>query len=333
MEKGGLGIKDIRRFNHALLAKWKWSHGGGGIWPRYAERMQKKGGSNQLFNGKLAQEIRLFSLSLDQGNRVGEIGSWEGSEWRWRLRWRRERFVWETVQGEELYRLISAGSIKREDKDKQIWKGDAIGGFSVKSAYDCLGNIEEGQVKGILYHLWSTKAFPNVLTTAWRILLDKMPTRSGLSRRGVLVSHIGCEMCRAIEKTSQHLFFECAIAQRVWYLCFRWIGILGVQHKDLKVHFESFDLVHLNSKQNQLWKGMWVAIVNGIWEQKNTVIFKQGVLDAEEIFQMAQLRVKGSLMKKEGSMYLVNGRLLGDGWFMNVLQVFASLLDFPATKN
>jgi len=35
---------------------------------------------------------------------------------------------------------------------------------------------------------------------------------------------------------------------------------------------------------------MWVAIVKGIWDQRNMVIFKQGVPDAEEVFQMAQLR-------------------------------------------
>jgi len=66
---------------------------------------------------------------MDQGSKVGKIGGWEGSVWRWRLRGRRERFVWESLQEEDLYRLISMGYIKREEKDMKIWKGDTIGGF------------------------------------------------------------------------------------------------------------------------------------------------------------------------------------------------------------
>ena len=62
-----------------------------------------------------------------------------------------------------------------------------------------------------------------------------------------------------------------------------------VQHKDLRCHFENFYLAHMSIKPNQVWKGMWVAIVRCILEKRNSVIFKLGVPNAEEIFQMAQL--------------------------------------------
>ena len=32
---------------------------------------------------------RLFSLSLNHGQTVGEVGVWINSDWRWRLTWRR----------------------------------------------------------------------------------------------------------------------------------------------------------------------------------------------------------------------------------------------------
>jgi len=56
-------------------------------------------------------------------------------------------------------------------------------------------------------------------------------------------------------------------------------------------HFESFHLVHLNHKQNQVWKGVWIAVIRSIWEQRNLVVFKQGVVDAEDIFHLAPLSV------------------------------------------
>ena len=55
------------------------------------------------------------------------------------------------------------------------------------------------------------------------------------------------------------------------------------------MHFESFHLPHLTNQQNQVCKGLWIAIIRSIWDQRNLIVFKQGILDAEEIFHSAQL--------------------------------------------
>jgi len=99
-----------------------------------------------------------------------------------------------------------------------------------------------------------------------------------------------CALCQSKEESCQHLFLECTHALRVWSLCFKWIGILFVQHKDLISHFESFHLAHSSNKQNLVWKGVWAAIVRCLWEHRNSVVFKQGVADAEEVFQKAHLK-------------------------------------------
>ncbi len=95
--------------------------------------------------------------------------------------------------------------------------------------------------------------------------------------------------CRVADESAQHIFMTCLVAQRIWGLCLRWMGIVSVQHKDLLIHFESFHLIHLNNKQNQVWKGLWVAIIRSIWDQRNLIVFKQGIPDAEEVFHSAQL--------------------------------------------
>lgn len=51
-----------------------------------------------------------------------------------------------------------------------------------------------------------------------------------------MVSLSSCALCQAPEEGTQHLFVECAVAQRVWVLFFKWIGILIVQHKDLRCY-------------------------------------------------------------------------------------------------
>jgi len=50
MEEGGLGIKDVRKFNSNLVAKWKWRLGVGktGLWKEILE--SRYGGWREMPN-------------------------------------------------------------------------------------------------------------------------------------------------------------------------------------------------------------------------------------------------------------------------------------------
>jgi len=226
---------------------------------------------------------------LDQGLTVAEVGEWGEAGWQWRLKWRRGRFEWEVVLEEDLIRYVANGSLNKEANDRILWRGDSSGAFSVKSAYACVTNQGSGFVNNVFKMLWQTKARPKSQTTVWRVLLDRLPTRGNLIRRAVQVSSPLCVFCHVSEESVQHLFCECTFTHRVWAFCSSWIGIALAQHNDPKCHFENFHLVNFTLKQNQVWKGMWVAIVRCIWDQRNKVIFKQGVPDDKEIFHSAQL--------------------------------------------
>jgi len=234
---------------------------------------------------------RLNSVSLDQGKVVGEVGSWEDGGWNWRLSWRRSRFAWESVMEEDLLNLIIGKSLCKDRKDALIWNEEQDGVFSVKFAYLVLCSQANNDLQDIFSSLWKATTVPKALYTAWRILIGRLPTFDNLIRRGLAISSPLCVLCKETQETTQHLFLECAYAQRVWLLCFRWLGITYVQHKDILIHFESFHLPHLNAKQNQVWKGVWVTIVRSIWEQRNLVVFKQGTVDVDEILHLAQLSV------------------------------------------
>jgi len=141
LEEGRLGIKDIRKFNATLLAKWKWRlmSGEKGVWKdvllsKYGVDIAPSG-SNQKkhswwwrdlcnncgegdevswFHSATGWKVgsgekvcfwedtwaaskplretfsRLFSLSLDKGFKVAEVGVWEDTQWNWMLGWRRD---------------------------------------------------------------------------------------------------------------------------------------------------------------------------------------------------------------------------------------------------
>ena len=104
---------------------------------------------------------RLFSLSLNQGQKVEEAGVWIGTVWQWCLRWRRPRFVWEYELEVEMMRQLSSIKLSREQKDVQVWGNDVGNGFSVNSAYDCLTKQGRGPHSEVFINLWKVKAFPS----------------------------------------------------------------------------------------------------------------------------------------------------------------------------
>jgi len=215
---------------------------------------------------------------------------WDDSVWRWSLRWRPVRFEWEVSLELELGMLLARANIVKDVNDVQVWTCDDYGCYTVSSAYECLDKLDRGPLCQAFKYLWKVKTFPNVLTTAWRVLLGRVPTRESLRRRGVVMQNTLCALCQTKAESCQHLFLECKHTLRVWALSFRWIGILFVQHNEIMIHFESFHLVQGSNKQNLIWKGVWAAIVWCIWEHRNLVVFDQGFVDAEEVFHNAQLK-------------------------------------------
>ncbi|XP_068504626.1 uncharacterized protein [Phaseolus vulgaris] len=190
-EEGGLGVKDVRKFNRALLAKWKWrlmSEEKGKRKEISLSKYYSDDGSNQGYGsqhswwwsdlGKACDEgegegwfhnhvawkvgngdkIRLYSISLDQGKLVGELGSWGALGWSWRLRWRRIRFKWEKSMEVDLMNLITGKIVNKDYEDSLVWSEDNKGVFSVKFAYLTLCNSSNGASYNVFSMLWQAKA-------------------------------------------------------------------------------------------------------------------------------------------------------------------------------
>jgi len=62
-------------------------------------------------------------------------------------------------------------------------------------------------------------------------------------------------------------------------------------HNNFKVNFQHFQLVELNGKQNNVWKGLWITIIWMIWNHRITVIYRQGKVNAKQMLFMILLYV------------------------------------------
>jgi len=214
---GGLGIRDIQKFNLGVLAKWRWrlvSDEEGrwkdllvskygmvteslrspvktqSLWWRDLQKVYKEGGGKGWFQQHIAWRLgggdkvkfledvwlrnnslkslypKLFTLSLNQGLKVNEVGEWVDAEWRWTLRWRRDKFEWESSLETNFIHYISQVRLSREQRDVLAWGAEEAGSYTISSAYEYLAKRASSSHQEVFKSLWKIKVFPNVIITA-----------------------------------------------------------------------------------------------------------------------------------------------------------------------
>nr|GEY21681.1 RNA-directed DNA polymerase, eukaryota [Tanacetum cinerariifolium] len=123
---------------------------------------------------------------------------------------------------------------------------------------DVILAIHSLQSKGEVPTRWLRVVPIKVNVHAWRVCLDKLPTRANLSLRGMDIPLIACLLCNTAVESFSHIFFPCPLARQVWRNFLIWweledvafnsynewlIWIVNIRlHKQLKVFLEGLKI-------------------------------------------------------------------------------------------
>ena len=340
-EKGGLGIKDIRTFNKALLGKWRWDmlQQNKELWSRILD--SKYGGWRSLVDGKrvnnesvwwqdlmevthdqqlnnvlqdgttwrvgcgdkirfwedcssgngeslILKYPRLYQISRQQQKLIEQVGSFKESAWEWNLSWRRPLFDNEVASTVGFMEDISQIVLQQHTTDCRMWKPEPNGYYSTRSAYNLLqGSSVEVNLDGALQDLWKLKLPAKASIFAWRLIRDRLPTKSNLQRRQVEINDSMCPFCRNKEEDASHLFFDCSKSQPLCWESLSWIGTLGAYPIIPRHHFMQHENGMNGGKKYNRWKCGWVALTWSIWQHRIKVIFLNEPFNGSKLMEDA----------------------------------------------
>ncbi|XP_058733800.1 uncharacterized protein LOC131605468 [Vicia villosa] len=182
----------------------------------------------------------------------------------------------------DMLAVLNAVPVKEYCDDSFSWTLSSSGCFSVNSCYEFFKAslsgppMESNKVLAFNY-LWKFKVPSKILCFGWRFLLNRIPTRDQLVRRGVLVGGIDsvCALCSTEEESLSHLFFLCNVSIRIWRRVFMWLDL-----SEFMTLEEFGDFFYFYEKVPCLNKRMivgtvWLATVWMIWLKRNAVIFEK----------------------------------------------------------
>nr|GEV15775.1 hypothetical protein [Tanacetum cinerariifolium] len=123
----------------------------------------------------------------------------------------------------------------------------------------------------------------NVL--AWKISMDRLPTRVNLHRRGVQVSPISCPICCEALENLDHLLFCCDLAKDIARSICNWWGLVWNPVDSYRSWLSWFNLVQLQSSSKQVLEGVFYTSWWSIWSYRNHLLFSDSNPRKDGIFE------------------------------------------------
>ena len=156
--------------------------------------------------------------------------------------------------------------------DRWYWGEDGTGSFSVANVKDLLRLNRDVPRNHVMR--WEAWVPLKVNLLAWRLEMDRIPTRIALVRRRINIMDVSCPLCDTEEESSNHVFARCGFAYEVWSMIWKWCKL------DPIYVFEVEDLLLLYKNvagpkwSKKIIRGIVMITCWAIWKERNKKVFE-----------------------------------------------------------
>ncbi|GJS10251.1 RNA-directed DNA polymerase, eukaryota [Tanacetum coccineum] len=155
--------------------------------------------------------------------------------------------------------------------DRWIWLLDSSGEFLVKSVRSY---IDDTLLPTVGFPTRWVKVVPiKINVFAWKVCLDKLPTRLNLSLRGIDIPSIICPICSSAGESCSHLLFACNMARLLLRKVARWWDLQTPDLNSYDDWLSWFISIRLSKGLKEVLEGVFYVMWWAIWKFRNEVLF------------------------------------------------------------
>ncbi|PNX81962.1 cytochrome p450, partial [Trifolium pratense] len=156
------------------------------------------------------------------------------------------------------------------------WQPDPDTCYTVRGAYQLLTTMDSIIVDEAEHLIWHPQVHLKVSIFVWRLLCDRLPTKSNLVTQGILsfAAHHCVSGC-GVAESAYHLFIYCSTFGSIWALVRTWIGISSTGSTSIRDHFVQFTLSAGGSRARRSFLQLiWLVSVWVVWTKRNHRLFR-----------------------------------------------------------
>lgn len=210
---------------------------------------------------------RLFSLSGQKSCKISEMGSWVCNSWEWNFTWSRNLSARNLDLIDML--LTCIGNCKPSYAGRDVWRWNPApnGVYSTSVSYDFFRQRKEvmhplsDQEVRVYKKLWHSCSPRKTISSAWRLVKNRLPTLDNLLHRGVAVPELICKLCQVDDECATHLFFTCNVSSQIWSVIFSWLGISLVLHLNPQINLLVFSNCLGGRKLKKVVATIWIGVI------------------------------------------------------------------------
>ena len=251
--KGGLGLRDSKAWNKALLSRTLWDIQSKKetLWVQWVHQRYMKGCCFWEYMTKHEDSPLIKQvISLRDG----------------------------IIQAET--------SVERAMTRVNQWASD--GKFHSKLAYEFF-RPRSAKITWPKF-VWHAPIIPRHSFIMWLGLKDRLLTKNKLQR---FIDDLSCPLCRAENETLDHLFFHCRIGNQIWANVKSWLGISRAMHTLKAAVKWMIKEARGTGFPAKIKRIALACTVYYIWEARNKSLFEGRIVQPEAIFRRIQIQTYG----------------------------------------